>query len=80
MTHVADTALMRRSPRDCGVLLLRAWSETGAPAEVRVRVLVADPGLQGASAYSVGVDPVCDLIRQWLLSLATGEEITETPR
>lgn len=62
------------------MLLLRAWSETGDPADVRVRVLGGDPWIPGGNAYAVGSDEVCNLIRQWLLGLTIASGTTETPQ
>lgn len=58
-----------------GTLFLRVFTESGALADVQVRVLAATPALpvHAMSDCDVGVDALFGLIREWLDAVLIGE-------
>jgi hypothetical protein len=57
------------------VLIVRAWTETGPPRTLKVRMLTEPP--TGSAPVVVGVttdiDQACELLRSWLADVASGE-------
>ena len=57
------------------VLIIRAWTETGPPPMLKVRMLTAPstntpPVVVGVTT---DIDHACELLRSWLVEVAAGE-------
>jgi hypothetical protein len=71
-----DLLVERRSTERSTVLIVRAWTETGPPRTLKVRMLEA-PAI-GPPPTVVGVttdiEQACALLRAWLFDVASGAE------
>jgi hypothetical protein len=59
-----------------GVLVLRVWTEPGAP-ELRARLVesTGTGGRVGSGMTAAGVDGICAAVREWLEPIATAAAV-----